>query len=133
MLSVVIVNYKSLDDIENCLTSAFQYESAKEMEWIIINNDTTEKEGMKITEKFPSAKWIDLGYNGGFARANNRGIAAAKGDTVLLLNPDTVILDDAISKCYKRLSESSEIGASVQLLNLDGSLQITGYSVITGG
>jgi hypothetical protein len=133
MLSVIIVNYHSLEDIANCLKSAFQFESAMEMEWLIINNDIQETKSAEITEKYPSVKWIDLGYNGGFARANNKGIQKSLGDTVLLLNPDTIILDDAISKCYSQLTQSNNIAASVQLLNPDHTLQISGNFIIKGG
>ncbi len=133
MLSIIIVNYHSLTDINNCLQSAFQFESAQNMEWIIINNDVHEINHHEIIEKYPLIKWIDLGYNGGFARANNKGIQESIGDTVLLLNPDTIILEDAIAKCYHRLTESNNIAASVQLLNPDHSLQISGNYVIKGG
>lgn len=74
-----------------------------------------------------------MGYNSGFARANNKGIIESSGDVVLLLNPDTIILDDAAFKCYQRLVNSEYIAASVQLLNEDNSPQITGNFVIKGG
>lgn len=75
-----------------------------------------------------------MGYNAGFARANNKGINASKGETVLLLNPDILIKDDAIQICYSRLqSDNSCIAASPQLLNEDGSPQITGNYFMAGG
>lgn len=74
-----------------------------------------------------------MGYNAGFARANNKGIREAKGHIVLLLNPDTIILEDAIEKCFKRLQVSEYVAGSVQLLNEDGSPQITGNFFMKGG
>ncbi len=74
-----------------------------------------------------------MGYNAGFARANNEGIRQAVREVVLLLNPDTIILDDAIEKCYQRFKTSQEIACSVQLLNPDKTPQITGNFFMKGG
>lgn len=133
MLSVIIVNYHSISDMLQCLKSTFQFDSTKEMEWIIVNNDETMVTPIEIQNIYPQIKWINMGYNAGFARANNRGISIMTGDTALLLNPDTIIVDDAVAKCYQRLIVSENIGASVQLVNPDGSLQITGNFTMKGG
>jgi GT2 family glycosyltransferase len=74
-----------------------------------------------------------MGYNAGFARANNEGIRQSKEEVVLLLNPDTIILDDAIERCCHRFLSSSHIACSVQLLNTDKSPQITGNFFMKGG
>lgn len=133
MLSVIIVNYQSTEDILNCLESAFNFPSAASMEWIVVNNETEGASKEIILVKFPSVKWLEMGYNSGFARANNKGISASLGDTVLLLNPDTIILDDAVERCYTELSKSNCIAGSVQLLNEDLTPQITGNFFMKGG
>jgi GT2 family glycosyltransferase len=74
-----------------------------------------------------------MGYNAGFARANNAGISSCAGDTVLLLNPDTIILNDSINECLNRFLKAEEIACSVQLLNPDNSPQITGNYFMKGG
>jgi hypothetical protein len=132
-LSVIIVNYQSLPDIIACLKSAFQFESAHSFEWIIVNNDDARPEGDLITSGFPTVKWLNMGYNAGFARANNKGIQEARGEIILMLNPDTIILDNAIEKCFNRLKASKYIAGSVQLLNEDLSPQITGNFFMKGG
>ena len=132
-LSVIIVNYRSVTDIIACLESAFQFESAHSFEWIVVNNDEADQDEHLITTRFPSVVWLNMGYNAGFARANNRGILEARGDIVLLLNPDTIILDDAIEKCFRKLQSSENIAAGVQLLNEDRSPQITGNFFMKGG
>lgn len=133
MLSVIIVNYRSIKDIKACLESAFRFPSAKEMEWMIVNNDETITQNTELQSLYPDLKWINMGYNAGFARANNKGISLMKGNAALLLNPDTIILEDAIAECYQRLLISNNVGASVQLINKDGSPQITGNFIIKGG
>ena len=131
-LSVIIVNYNSAKDIINCLESALRFPS-NGFEWIVVDNHSADNNKEILTQKFPFIKWIEMGYNAGFARANNEGIKQAKGEAVLLLNPDTLILDDAINKCYERFINSSFVACSVQLLNEDLSPQITGNFFMKGG
>jgi len=132
-LSVIIVNYKSAKLIAGCLDSALVFPSVNEFEWIIVNNDQDTDDESFITQKYPLVKWINMGYNAGFARANNAGIKAAACDVVLLLNPDTIIPDDAINKCYQKFVGRDDAACSVQLLNEDHSPQITGSYFMTGG
>lgn len=132
-LSVIIVNYNSVQDILNCIKSCFKFSSANSMEWLIVNNDLTGKGKEEIIAQFPSVRWIEMGYNAGYARANNKGINESSGDIVLLLNPDTLIEDDAIEKCFKRLKDSGYVAAAAQLKNPDGYPQITGNFIIRGG
>lgn len=100
---------------------------------MIVNNDPDCSDGETIRGRFPAVRWIEMGYNAGFARANNRGILASSGDCVLLLNPDTLLSEDAISACYHRLRRSDFVAAAVQLRNEDGSPQITGNFFMKGG
>lgn len=132
-LTVIIINYRSIQDILNCLKSAYQFSSAKNFEWIIVNNDPESDDESLVVEQFPDVKWIDAGYNAGFARANNMGIRESAGDTVLLLNPDTIILDDAIGRCYEELCSTEFVAGAVQLKNPDGTPQITGNYFMKGG
>ncbi|WP_216368500.1 glycosyltransferase family 2 protein [Limnovirga soli] len=133
-LSIVIVNYRSANYIIDCLSSAFKFASAQQYEWIIVDNHSQDHSRQLITAQFPMVHWIDMGYNAGFARANNQGIRQAKTSMVLLLNPDTLIIDDAIENCMLRMQQNQEcIAAAVQLLNPDGSPQITGNFFMKGG
>lgn len=131
-LSVIIVNYKSATLISACINSALQFSSANNFEWIVVDNNSKDESRQLILNKFPFVKWIDMGYNSGFARANNRGILESKNEVVLLLNPDTLILDDSINLCFQRFINSRYAGCSVQLLNEDKTPQITGNFVISG-
>ena len=125
-LSVIIVNYRSASLIGECIASATQFESARNFEWIIVDNDSADDSKETILSRFPFVKWIAMDYNAGFARANNEGIRQSNGSVVLLLNPDTIILNDAIDKCFKRFMQSGYVAGSVQLLNADRTPQITG-------
>ena len=132
-LSIIIVNYRAALHVCKSIQSAMQFPSAKNFEWIVVDNYSQDNSQFIITEQFPFVQWINMDYNAGFARANNAGILHAKNETVLLLNPDTLILDDAIKKCYERFIMSNYIAASVQLLNEDRTPQITGNYFMKGG
>lgn len=133
LLSIIIVNYHSAADISRCLGSAVRCLPFASYEWIIVNNGPDADNRVELMVQFPFVRWIDMGYNAGFARANNRGIREAKGDVVLLLNPDTVMLDNAVEQCFRRFAASSYIACGVQLFNADHSPQISGNYFIKGG
>jgi glycosyltransferase involved in cell wall biosynthesis len=110
-----------------------QFSSALNFEWIIVDNQSNDTSKEQIISKFPFVRWIEMNYNAGFARANNEGIRQSKGEVVVLLNPDTIILDDAINKCYQKFIQSPYVACSVQLLNADKTPQITGNFFMKGG
>jgi GT2 family glycosyltransferase len=119
--------------IADCINSALQFTSANNFEWIIVDNASSDGSKNFLLKKFPFVKWINMGYNSGFARANNAGIKEADNNIILLLNPDTIIIDDCIDKCLQRFINDDAIACSPQLLNIDGSPQITGNYFMKGG
>ncbi len=111
-----------------------QFSSYKTFEWIIVDNNSIDNSKELLTHKFPFIKWVDMNYNAGFARANNAGIQAAEGDVFLLLNPDTIIINDCIKNCVDVFgNDDKAIGCSVQLMNVDSAPQITGNYFMKGG
>ena len=130
-LSIIIVNYKSIHLISACLQSIHQYCTTQGLEILIIDNSADDPQ--PILQQFPQVQWVPMGYNAGFARANNKGIQLAKADTVLLLNPDVLVEDDAITKCYRQFNSSEFIACGVQLLNPDRTPQISGSYFMKGG
>ena len=131
-ISIILVNYKTPQLTINCLNSIYQYDS-KDIEIIIVDNFSQDNTEQIVNEKFPSVKFIQMGYNAGFARANNAGIRLSESEVVLLLNTDTIILNDAINNCLNDFLKSDYIACGVQLLNEDGSPQISGNYAMKGG
>lgn len=133
-ISVIIVNYNSKKLLDDCLSSFFLHSPTSLFEIIIVDNNSNDDSKNYILTKYPSIKWIEMGYNAGFSRANNSGIKSAKGEFVLLLNADTIfifnILDDLISK-FRHLKDYNALG--VQLLNPDLSYQNSGAKFVKGG
>lgn len=132
-LSIIIVNYKSAQLVINCLKSIFNQNSALTFEIIVVDNDSKDGSNEKITNLFPAVRYLDMNYNAGFARANNEAIRNSNGDIILLLNADTIIENNAIEKCYNSFINSQHVACGVQLLNVDGTPQISGNYVMKGG
>ena len=131
-LTIIIVNFKTEQLVLDCIESIYKYDISG-VEIIIVDNDSKDGLEKKLHKIYPNMVFINMGYNAGFARANNAGIKIAKGENILLLNSDTINLQDAVNKCDRMLRESSYIAAGVQLLNPDLSPQISGSYAMTGG
>ena len=132
-LSIIIINYKCGQLVIDCIQSIYEQNSTFSYEIIVVDNHSEDGSREKITGLFPGVVWIDMNYNSGFARANNEAIRRAKGETVLLLNADTIIENNAIEKCYIYLKNSQLLACGVQLLNVDRTPQISGNYVMKGG
>ncbi len=132
-LSIIIINYKSFQLIADCLHSIYDQKSAYAYEIIVVDNNSEDNSKEKIAALFPKVIWIDMGYNSGFARANNVGIKNATGEVILLLNGDTIIENNAVEMCYNSFINSQFIACGVQLLNSDGTPQISGNYAMRGG
>jgi len=132
-LSIIIVNYKSPQLVLDCLSTVFQQTNDILFEVIVVDNASNDDSMRRITASYPSVRWIQMDYNAGFARANNEGIRQSAGNAVLLLNSDTLVQDGAVQTSYKLLRSSDYVACGVQLLNVDGTPQISGNFFMKGG
>lgn len=133
-VSIIIINYKSAKLVLDCVESIYQQTHQYSFEIIIVDNDSKDDCKEKVLASYPDTRWLQTGYNAGFARANNAGIRIANGEYVLILNADTIITNGAIDKSLALLkNEKDGVGCGVQLLNTDGSNQISGAHFIKGG
>jgi GT2 family glycosyltransferase len=132
-LSVIIVNYRTPQLIIDCLRTVYGQTDAGLFEVIVVDNASADNSEKLICGAFPLVRWIQMGYNSGFARANNEGIRKSIGGTVLLLNPDTLVEGKAIEWCYRDFAGSTYPACGVQLINPDGTPQISGSYFVRGG
>jgi hypothetical protein len=136
-LSIVIVSWNTRDLLIQCLQSVQENIEAFEpraVETIVVDNASTDGTVQAIREQFPWVQIIDNGVNVGFAQANNQAIRASTGEYVLLLNPDTLLLDNALITLVDWMDKHPQLGAAgAQLLNADGSLQTSCYRLPTLG
>jgi GT2 family glycosyltransferase len=126
MVSIIIVNYNTLEITCNCIASVLQHSKAVPFELIVVDNASPNDDPSVFLERFQNVKLIRSKENGGFAKGNNLGIAAAEGDIILLLNSDTWLTEDSISKAATHLLQHEEIAAlTVRMTYPDGRLQHT--------
>lgn len=88
-LSIIIVNYNVTNYLRKCLQSIQKYAIKISYEVIVIDNQSTDISWKDLINEFPEVKFIANPSNDGFSKANNTAIKQAKGDYLLLLNPDT--------------------------------------------
>lgn len=126
-LSVIIVSYNTQDLLSTCLNSVFSNSKNVNIEVIVVDNNSSDRSVQFVKQEFPNVKVIQNSTNLGFAKANNLGIKAASGKYLLLLNSDTIILDDALTKMVNWMNNNSKAQvATCKLLNEDKSVQPTG-------
>lgn len=109
-LSIVIVNYNVKYFLEQCLYAAYKAASKISSEIIVVDNDSVDGSCQMVAEKFPEATLIANKENVGFSKANNQAIRIAKGEYILLLNPDTVVEEDCFLKIVQFMDKTPEAG-----------------------
>ncbi len=124
-LSVVIVSYNTRGVLQNCLDSVFDtIKDELSVEVTVVDNASDDGSVQIVRSRFPQVAVIQNSRNVGFGAANNQAIKTAKDEYVLLLNPDTIVLDRAIQKTVHFMEQHPEADiVGCKLLNLDGSLQ----------
>jgi GT2 family glycosyltransferase len=132
-LSIIIINFKSAGHVINCVESIYKETVRHSFEIIVVDNNSGDDSETIIRSKFPGLIWLQTGYNAGFARANNEGIKIAKGRNILVLNADTIITNHALDLAIEMFEKTDAVACGVQLLNTDGTTQISGAHDVTGG
>jgi GT2 family glycosyltransferase len=123
-LSIVIICWNDWNVIEDCLYSIVDRPPEFSYEVIVSDNSSTDGSVERIRAGFPSVQVIANSRNLGFAGGNNAGIRAARGDYVLILNPDTIVHENSLKRWVAfadRHPEAGAFGCSVR--NPDGSYQ----------
>lgn len=128
-LSIVIVNTSEWKVLQPCLASVFRETEGFPFEVIVVDNASTDGSRDHIAREFPRVRIVCNERNLGFGASNNRGFRVVTGEYVLMLNPDTVVLDGAIQKTLRFMEERPRAGiAACRLRFLDRSLQ---HSIFT--
>lgn len=97
VVSIIIVSYKTREMTLECLRSLVR-ETKIPYQLIVLDNASDDGSAAAIAAEFPDILLLTETENSGFAKANNIAARHATGEYVLLLNPDTVVLDGAIDK-----------------------------------
>lgn len=123
-LSIIIVNWNTRDLLRQTLQSIFQETENLTFEILVVDNHSADDSVEMIKRDFPSAFLIKNQDNLGFAKANNQALKLAKGDYLMLLNSDTIVLDKAIKKLVEYFDNHPDvIMVGPRLLNKDMTFQ----------
>ncbi|RLC80656.1 MAG: glycosyltransferase family 2 protein [Chloroflexi bacterium] len=123
-LSVVIVNWNVRDLLRRCLLSILASSQTCKFEIIVVDNASTDGSVEMVRAELPAVHLIANTENRGFPAANNQGLAIARGRYVLLLNPDTEVVGDALATMVAFADAHPDVGMiGPQLLYADGSVQ----------
>ena len=119
-LSVIIVNYNVKYFLEQALKSVRKASHKLAVEVFVVDNNSVDDSVQMVREEFPEVILIANKHNPGFSTANNQAIRQAKGDYVLLLNPDTVVEEDTFEKCLNFMDSHPDAGG-LGVRMIDGS------------
>ncbi|GAB4136364.1 MAG: glycosyltransferase [Bacteroidia bacterium] len=121
-LTVVIVNYNVRHFLEQCLHSVRKALKNVDGEVYVVDNNSVDGSETMVREKFPEVHFIANKVNVGFSKANNQAMRIAKGEYILLLNPDTVVEESTFEKVIAFMDAHPDAGGlGVQMIDGKGN------------
>jgi N-acetylglucosaminyl-diphospho-decaprenol L-rhamnosyltransferase len=123
ILSVIVVAYRSRDEIAACVGSIPKRIDGRLVEVLVVDNSPGDGADNILQSTFPEVIYIACPENVGFGRANNRGFHRSNGEVVLFLNPDTICNEGALTHCIHRVLTEQELGLiSPKLVMANGEI-----------
>ena len=119
-LSIIIVNYNVKYFLDTCLQSVLKACTGIDAEVIVVDNNSTDDSVEMLKKEYPEIRLLVNRGNAGFSRANNQAMDVARGDYLLLLNPDTVVASDCFQKCIEYMDQHEDAGG-LGVKMIDGS------------
>ena len=130
LVSVIVLNYNAGELLLNCIESV-KKSAYKNLEIIVVDNISTDKSQEICKEKHPDIKLIQNDENFGYCEGNNIGIRKARGDFIMILNPDTIVEPNCIRElifAHEKLGEGL-YQPKILSLNEKQVLQSTGNMI----
>jgi GT2 family glycosyltransferase len=127
LTSIIIVNHNTPGVLKDCVESVFRFENSDSFEIIIVDNASNDSSNKMIDEldkKYSNVSSIYLSELKSFSFANNSGIENAKGNFILIMNPDIIFTESLFDKLIELANNNSGYGAlSPALTGMDGNFQ----------
>ena len=124
-LSIIIVNYNVKFYLEQCIRSIEKAGEKISHEILVADNNSSDDSIAFLKERFPQVTFIENKKNLGFAKANNQAIKKAKGEYIMLLNPDTILGESALQDCVTFMDSHPNAGATgVRMLKSNGKFAL---------
>jgi len=123
LVSIIIVTYNSANYVEACINSicARRSRAGCALEIVVVDNHSSDDTVRILKERFPSVQLLENDENYGWGRANNQGVARAKGDFVVIMNPDTLAEEGWLEALIQPLIERRRLLTTPKILIYDGS------------
>jgi hypothetical protein len=123
-VSIIIINFNTFELTCNCIQSVLTKEWRLAYEIIVVDNGSSEVNPFEFKRRFPKIILIKNSANVGFAKGNNIGIARSQGKYILLLNSDTILENDAVTRLVLFLERNPLVGVVASRLEYpDGRVQ----------
>jgi len=120
-LSIIIVSWNVQEALQENLSRLFALDTSMNIEVIVVDNASMDGTRSMIRTEFPQVELIVNDWNSGFAYACNQGLSMAKGDVMLLLNPDMLVGEGTFDRTHELLTQNSSMGVlGVKLIGADG-------------
>jgi GT2 family glycosyltransferase len=121
-VAVIVVSANSAGWLRPCLTTLYERAGAVDLDVVVVASGCTDDTVTLVEGEFPQARTISC-ENRGFAYANNQALRTVDADWVLLLNPDTEILEGSLDQLIDGLESHPSVGlVGVRQLSPDGSV-----------
>jgi N-acetylglucosaminyl-diphospho-decaprenol L-rhamnosyltransferase len=122
-VSIVVLNYNTRDHLRACLEGLS--EVGLDVEVLVVDNASSDGSAEMVQGEFPWVRLIRSPRNGGYAFGNNQALRQARGEAILILNPDTLLPAGAVAALLDKLREHPESGiVGPKLLRPDGSMHL---------
>jgi GT2 family glycosyltransferase len=122
-LSIVIVSWKVKDKLKANLQALYASKGNFSFEVFVVDNNSGDGTVEMVKNDFPQVKLITNTDNLGFAKANNQALKEAKGDYLLLLNPDMLVNSDTLINSLTWAHNNQQaVVSSCQLVTLQGEI-----------
>ena len=130
LISIIVLNYNAGELLLNCINS-IKKSAYENIEIIIVDNISTDKSQEICKEKHPDVKLIQNKKNFGYCEGNNIGIREAKGDFLVILNPDTVVESNWLNELISAYNEFGDglYQPKILSLNENNVIQSTGNMI----
>lgn len=111
-LSLVIVSFNTKEILDECLKSVQKAAKNLQTEIFVVDNNSSDGTAQMVKKNHPWVKLIANRNNLGFSKANNQALAKARGQYILVLNPDTKLLPDTLTKMMVFMKKNLDVAVA---------------------
>jgi GT2 family glycosyltransferase len=130
LISIIILNYNAGELLLNCINS-LKKSTYQNIEILVVDNISSDDSHTKCKNQFPDIKLIQNKKNLGYCGGNNVGIKAAKGEFIVILNPDTIVEENWLDEMFNAFDKFGDGLYQPKIISLNESdiIQSTGNMI----